>query len=385
MIQDPTESWGLPDTAVMDAIERALADEAEAAVLATIVSVDGNAYRRPGAKMVVTESGGVGSVTAGCLEDEVEAIAGTVRDDGELQLQRFDLTGDDDVWGLGLGCNGVIDMLFEPLDEGYQAVIDAYRADEPTAVLTVIEGAGEDLRTGARLVARNGDLDGAPESEPWPSTVRDELAGPIETLLAHEQSETVDLETGAGTARVFVDAVVPPHDLVVFGSGPDVGPVTEFARKADFRVTVAAFRGGHADADRFPAAHRVLSTSPSRVREEFTLDEETATVVMTHNFVDDQVILAELLETPVPYIGLMGPEERFEELLAALDDDARALAERERDRLYAPIGLDLGGGAPYQIALSILAEVQAVTNGRTPGHLRDRRSPIHERVDLEAG
>lgn len=377
--------WSVPETAVMTAIRRAL-DGDEGAVLATIVAVEGSAYRRPGAKMVVSEAGdGVGSITAGCLEDEVLDLAEQVLAGGRRRVERFDLTASgEDVWGLGLGCNGVIDVLLEPLEESYRPVVDAYDRDEPVVTLTAVESDDPAVTAGSRAVLPDGTFDEAAwHGDEWPPGVVDDLRGPVETLLANEQSDTVTVEREAGDVRVFVDSVTPPPELVVFGTGHDVRPVVEIGRRMDFRVTVAGFRGGTATEERFPAADRVVSTSPARVREELDLGEDTYAVVMTHNFVDDRLTVEGLLETPVPYVGLMGPTERFQEMLDEFTAEGRALSDAELDRVYTPIGLDLGGGTPYQVALSIVGEVQAVRNDRDPKHLRDRKSPIHERVEVE--
>jgi xanthine dehydrogenase accessory factor len=155
--------------------------------------------------------------------------------------------------------------------------------------------------------------------------------------------------------------------------------VADLAKRVDFRVTVATFRGGAADADRFPAADRVLSTSPADVGETLDFDSDTYAVVMTHNFVDDRIAIEELLATPVEYVGLMGPRERFEEIQEAFADEGRTFTDGERDRIYTPAGLDIGGGTPFHIAQSIVAEVTAVHHGRDPTHLTEREGPIHDR------
>lgn len=377
------EDWSVPESAVMDAIGRTI-DRGERAVLATIVGVEGSGYRRPGAKMVVSEGGaGVGSITAGCLEDGVRSLAETVREDGVPRLETFDLTADDDVWGLGLGCNGVIDLLVEPLDDSYRPVVEAYEAGRDLAVLTVLGCDAGEVGRGDRVLAPDGDVDGATAGG-WPAWLVDGLETPVERLLAGDHSETVTVEREGSTARVFVDAVTAPPDLVVFGSGHDVRPVVELARTVDFRVTVVSFRGGLATPERFPEADRVCSASPPEIREELVLDEETYAVVMTHNFVDDRLVLDELLASEVPYIGLMGPRERFEEMVAEFAAEGREFTDAELERIYTPIGLNLGGGTPYEIAMSIVAEAQAVASGREPTHLRQRESPIHDRIDLDS-
>ena len=378
--------WSVPETAVMDAIGDAI--DGEGAVLATVVAVEGSAYRRPGAKMIVTGGdAGVGSVTAGCLEDVVLTLAEEVLADGEPRVERFDLTGDDDVWGLGVGCNGVIDVLLEPLDGSYRQVVDAYQGGEDIAVLTVLDGDG-DLARGDRAFATPGGADGEGptfEAAGWPDPVLSGLEGPTERLLAADTSDSVTVERDGRAVEVFVDSVTAPPELVVFGSGHDVAPVARLASQVDFRVTVVTFRGAAADAERFPAADRVESTSPAEIRETLSFDADTYPVVMTHNFVDDQIALEELLDTPVEYIGLMGPRKRFAEMQEAFAERGRTFTEAERDRIYTPAGVDLGGGTPFHIAQSIVAEVTAVHHDREPKHLTDREGPIHARPPVEDG
>jgi xanthine dehydrogenase accessory factor len=147
---------------------------------------------------------------------------------------------------------------------------------------------------------------------------------------------------------------------------------------------VVGFRGAAAKRERFPAAEAVRSTSPARLTEAYDFDEGTYVVVATHNFVDDRLAVEALLDTPVPYIGLMGPRERFEEMLEEFAAEGTEFTDDQLDRLYTPVGLDLGGGSPYGIALSIVAEVLAVANDREPKHLRAREGTIHDRVRLSA-
>ncbi|WP_435125652.1 XdhC family protein [Halobaculum sp. D14] len=370
--------WSAPETAVFDRISDAL-DAGDDAVLATVVDVEGSAYRRPGAKMLLDAAGGgAGSITAGCIEDEVRALAADVIDDGAPRVETWDLTGDDDVWGLGVGCNGVITVLLEPLDDSFRPVVAARGAGDPIGVATVV--GGDAAPVGARGYFRPGD--GFDRGD-LPEGAAAELTDALRSLVADGGSETVAVETADGAADVFCDAVRPPPELVVFGSGNDVAPVVELAVLADFRVTVASFRGGDADADRFPGAADVVSVSPRDVADRFDWDDRSYVVVMSHNFVDDRLALDALLDTPAPYVGLMGPEARFDEMREAFDEEGRELTAADRDRIYTPIGLNLGGDTPYQIAHSIVAELLAVANDRTPGHLSQRDGPIHGRDDGE--
>jgi xanthine dehydrogenase accessory factor len=374
-------TWSVPESTVYSRA-RDLLDADDRGVLATVIDVEGNAYRRPGAKMLVVPDGeGVGSVTAGCLEDDIRRLAEDVLAAGEPRVETYDMMeDDDDVWGLGVGCNGVIDVLLEPLTDTYCPALNALDAGDTLGMVTVVDG---DPPMGTRAYYRPGD--GFTDEGDAPAWLRSAVESELRACLDRDRSGVVNVTTDEGTATVFLDAFTPPPKLVLVGSGHDVGPVVELAGNVDFRTHVVGYRGTTATADRFPAADVVRSTSPAQLRDVETFDENTYVVVMTHNFVDDRLTLEALLETPAPYIGLMGPRERFKELLDAMADDETAPtpSDEDFDRIYTPIGLDLGSGTPYGIAHSIVAELLAVANNRDPKHLSAREGPIHERVEAE--
>lgn len=339
------------------------------AVLVTLVDVEGSAYRRPGAKRLL-EPGheDAGTVVPGCLDARLERLADSVREDGDARTATFDLS-DGDIWDLGVGCDGVVTLLVEPLDSSLAPALDALDEDRATAIGTVLDSETSDLATGDRATFETtGDL----IEDDWPSWLVERVS---EVVVGADDrtAEVVTVDGSGGTADVFLDWVVSSPRLVVFGTGPDVDPLVEAARLAGFSPTVVGFRGA-VGGDRFPAATEFVSTRPADVREAIALDADTAAVVATHNFVDDRLAVDQLLETAVPYIGVVGSRERFERLRDQLETDSG-----EVDRLYGPAGLDLGGETPEQIALSVVSEALAVCNGRTPDHLRERSGPIHER------
>ena len=374
--------WSVPGADVVESIRELLAEE-RPAVVATVVGVEGSAYRRPGAKMVVEEDGvGRGYITAGCLEDEVIELAGEVLDAGEPRIETYDLMDDrDDIWGLGVGCNGIIDVLLEPLDSSYEPLVEAFESDRPIGVLTVLSG---DVTLGAKAYYRDGELESESDSgsDAFPAWLTDSLIEPTATLVEKGKSDALTVSTDEGEATVFVDGIQPSPRLVVFGTGHDVSPVVDLAKRAGFRVTTVGFRGAVDLEARFPHADEHVTTKPGTVADGVELDDNTHAVVMTHNFVDDRLTVETLVDADVPYIGLMGPRERFEKMLAEFDEEGRAFTDDELDGIYTPIGLNLGEGSPYGIATSIVAEVLAVSNGREPKHLTDREGPIHDRVEL---
>lgn len=374
------EDWSVPETDVLGAVKTVLAEDSPA-ILATVVGVEGSAYRRPGAKMVVEESGtGLGHITAGCLEDEVFELASEVLSDGEGRIETYDLMeDDDDVWGLGVGCNGIIDILIEPIDASFKPMVSAFENDEPIGVITVLEG---DVALGTKGYYDPDEDD--VESSVFPDWLREATRDPARELMETGGSDTIELDTDAGSAVVFIDSIIPASHLLVVGSGHDVGPVVELGKKNDFRVTVAGFRGATDLTDRFPRADETVTTAPTALDANVELTEETYAVVMTHNFIDDRLALEQLIDAGIAYIGLMGPRERFEEMQDEFEAEDRVFSDAELTVLYTPIGLDLGGGSPYQIATSIIAEILAVSNDRDPKHLKEREGPIHDRATIEA-
>jgi xanthine dehydrogenase accessory factor len=372
--------WGVPETDVLGHV-RDLIEGDDRAVLATVIGVEGSAYRRPGAKMVVEEDGGgSGHITAGCLEDEVFELADRVLEADEPRIETYDLMdGGDDIWGLGVGCNGIIDILLEPIDASMLPALEALESGHRVAVLTALAG---EAPLGARAFYE--PENGIQTAAGFPDWLSEAAAEPAGRLLDSDASETVPIETDAGQAELFVDSLHPAPELAVFGSGHDVQPVVELAKRNGFDVTVVGYRGATDLDARFPRADTTVATSPANVADAVELDDGTYSVVMTHNFIDDRLTVEALIDADVPYIGLMGPHDRFEEMLEEFEAEGRTFSEAELEAVYTPIGLDVGGGSPYQIATSIIGEVLAVANDREPGHLRERSGHIHDRVSVGA-
>ncbi|GBC84454.1 putative xanthine dehydrogenase subunit A [bacterium HR11] len=357
------------------------------AALATVVKVRGSTYRRPGARMLVLPDGTmVGSISGGCLEGDILEKARQVLTTGTPLLVTYDMTSDDDiVWGLGLGCNGVVYVLIEPLPPGGPADPTAFLAEclthECVGVVATV------FRVEGRLAAHVGDrwmvrADG----QLWGSSLQD--AALIEALRpdADEARRTgrSRVRTYAvpdGAAEVFIEVVQPPVPFVVFGAGHDAIPVVRFAKALGWRVTVVDSRPAYATRERFPEADEVVLAHPEDVPGRVRLDERTVAVVMTHNYLQDLKLLEVLLPSPVRYLGVLGPRSRTDKLLRDLAAKSRMPTEAQLGRLYSPVGVDIGAETPEEIALSILAEIQAVLAGRSAGLLRDRKGPIHERTE----
>ncbi len=325
-------------------VEALVRGRTEPAVLATLVAVEGSSYRRPGARLLVRSDGShLGSISGGCLEEDLKEHARRVLQTGRAETIVYDTTAENDlVWGVGLGCQGVVRVFLERIP----AAAPRWAA--------VLSEAIANRRTTELLIEHTGTT-------------------PRGTILAQDLPAT----TEADAAGVFRETVQPPPALAVFGAGDDVLPLARIARLLGWQVTVLDARGAYATAERFPAANRVVVAPAAEQAGRVASDDRTFAVVMTHRYRDDLALLRTLLPTPVRYLGLLGPRKRTARLLAELARDGFDPTPEMLAKLHAPVGLDLGGTTPETVALAIVAEIQAHLAGRAGGLLRERSGPIH--------
>jgi xanthine/CO dehydrogenase XdhC/CoxF family maturation factor len=363
---------------VLAAIE-SLNAKGERMALATIVAVRGSTYRRPGARLLVPEDGTpVGNLSGGCLEGDVADMARVVMEEGRARLAGWDLTADDDaVWGLGLGCNGAIEVFIEPAEKAAEvagALRAALEEERPISVVTALESTLDGVEPGARIVVRpDGSSDGSLGD---PATD----AAAVEAALARLREERSEVRTLVEGVRAFVEVLDPPIRLVVCGAGHDAIPLVRAASVLGWNVTVVDDRPAFLTEDRFPGATRFVTVDdPAGAAKAVGVDERAFAVVMTHNFLRDKEYVRSLLGSPAGYLGMLGPSARTERMLMELRDEGVEVDEDRRRRIFGPAGLDLGGEGPEEIAQAILAEIVAVKRRRGGGFLRDRPGPIHDR------
>jgi xanthine/CO dehydrogenase XdhC/CoxF family maturation factor len=355
----------------------------KSAALATVVNIEGSSYRLPGARMLIADATWMaGSVSGGCLESDVVLRAREVLESNRAVVVTYDTTSDEDiVFGVGLGCRGIIKVLIEPIRPqrtepdlvGFiQRCIES-RHTGVVATVTAVSGQTS-ARAGCRLV-RNAE---GHSSADIPDAA---LKTAIEAYVARTPVSGVSHSTAFtlpdGAAEVFVEIVRPPLPFVVFGAGHDAIPAVRLAKELGWHVTVVDHRAAYATTERFPLANEVVIASPGEIPGRVSLSGDTFALVMTHNYLRDLELLKILLPSPVRYIGLLGPRKRANELLAELERQSVQVTAEQRKRFYAPAGLDLGAEGPEGVALSVLAEIQAVVAQREAGHLRTRKNSIH--------
>jgi xanthine dehydrogenase accessory factor len=363
----------------------------ERCALATVVSVEGSSYRRPGARMLVCESGAsTCTISAGCLESDVIEHAKRVIRTGEAVLVEYDTasTSDEMAWGLGLGCNGIVRVLVEPLAPGSLYVEALRRSCEAHAgtvtVATVYQHtpsgsapAEGSVEIGARLFI---DEDGETGRENLSDEAASLIEGNLRMTGRAESGGAGGYEVAGGSLKVFVETLLPPVRLVIFGAGHDALPVVELARALGWQIEVVDPQARPVSLSRFTLADKVTLARPEEVGSRVTVTPRTLTLLMSHNYSHDLALLRFLFASPARYIGVMGPRKRTERMLSELaaNEETPLLEETELARLYSPAGLDIGANAPAEIALSIVAEMRAVLDGRRGRMLRERRGSIHD-------
>ncbi len=334
--------------------------------LATVVRVRGSAYRHEGAKLAVAEDGTTaGNVSGGCLEQDVREVALQVIRKGEPELRSYCSSTDEiAAWDLGVGCEGQVDVYVEVAGARpkERELLNGRRA---FAVCSVVDGK-RDTGNVKRRVVTGGGVEGDLGSG---SDLNTRATAKARELLETGESGIHEI---AGRS-VFIDAFVPPPQLIVLGAGDDTRPLIRFATDVGFRVVVVDRRPGLLTPERFPAAALLVESGGADLPEKLPLDADCYAVVMNHNFADDQAYLRALLGSPVAYVGLLGPRQRTERILRNLASEGPL----DEGRVYGPVGLDIGTDGAEQVALAVIAEILAVRSGRRARSLRERPAAIH--------
>ena len=382
-------------------IERlAASPPGQACALATLVHVAGSSYRGVGARALALPDGDtIGLISGGCLEGDLLERAGEVLADGHARTVRYDSNAPEDAWlGLGLGCNGVVDVLLERMQATdaapagrYLPLLDQARCGGRRSALATVYRSPEAGEVGARLAlveepaAAGAPVGGVPAAgvaappEPRPhhfghlrGALREALTRDLSALLSVGHSHSATYQVDGAPVQVLLELVEPPLALTVCGAGPDAEPLVTLAANLGWSPVVFDHRAAFARPERFPGAARVATGA----REEFAAAVPPrageVAVLMTHSYPTDLAYLEQLAPRDLRYIGVLGPRRRLERLLEELGGRAPAAGA-----LYGPAGLDIGADTPAEIALSIVAEIRAVLAGRGGAPLRDRPEPIH--------
>ncbi len=352
--------------------------------LATVVKVEGSSYRRAGARMLVTEDGQLtGAISGGCLEGDALRKARLVMAQQQPMLATYDTTDDDDAkLGVGLGCNGIIHILIEPIhpedEHNPIALFKKILSKRRNAVLVTLFSLHnrKGIQPGTCLLLT--------EEEQVEKCNMPDLQQQINTdaaeALAIGRSGIRNYIAGESELTGFIELLKPPVNLLVFGAGNDAMPVVQMAAVLGWHVTVVDGRTNYAVPERFPQARKVLLAKPEQALLTLRFDSRTLAILMTHNYNYDLAMLRGILPLNLPYIGSLGPKKKLDRMLEELHLENRGIDPQQLQCVYGPTGLDIGAETAEEIALSMLSEMQAVLQGRAGTPLRNKATMIHSPV-----
>jgi len=336
--------------------------EGEEIALATVVWAEGSSPRPLGARLAATASGHMaGSVSGGCVEGAVFTQARDVLLGGPPRRLRYS-AADESGWGVGLACGGTVEVYVEPLVEVHRRLLAALEAEETVALATRLDGSGHLLAWPDGRMA--GDRSLAPELTAL-------FPGPAARMRRGSESRALtEVEGSEAEGDVFLEVFVPPPTLVIVGAVHIAVPLVTLAQTLGFRVQVVDARRAFATHERFPTVDDLVVAWPQDALKAEALGLQHYVVILSHDPKFDLPALQIALRSQAAYVGLIGSRATQAERRAALEE--AGFGEAELARIHGPVGLDLGGQEPSEIALAILAEVVAVRHGRSGGLLRDK-------------
>ncbi len=325
--------------------------------LATLTGVRQSAPRLPGARLLVTQDGRMaGSISGGCVEGDVIERALQVLENGEPVVAEYGIS-DEQGFDVGLSCGGTIDVLIEPFiaTDAWQAVRDRVETQQPAALAIGLRPQNLLARQMAIIDDnRVGSIDAALDQKVAAEAARRLIEGTAGTVTMPWQGEE---------AEIFVDAFAPAQRLFIVGATQVAIPLAAMAQNLGFRVTVVDARSVFATEERFPDADELLRAWPDEALAARSLDEHSHVVVLTHDPKFDLPVLEIALRSRATYIGAMGSRKTHARRVEYLR--GQGFSEADVGRIKAPIGLDIGGRAPEELALAILAEIVATRHGRS--------------------
>lgn len=363
-------------------------DEAKAqrnqCVLATIVHIEGSAYRQAGARMLVDEYGMMtGAISGGCLEGDAlrKALHALYQD--QNKLVSYDTSDESDAAiGAQLGCNGVIQVLFEPIhfdqpENPVELIRTATDSKDPVIIVSLFNLQKTKAQPGTLILL---DQDLKAKGNLAKPAIFSHLKTDARLALEEENSQFREYDLDGEKQQVFIEIFIPPPTLVLVGAGNDAQVLSQMAGLLGWKIIVTDGRPTHANTSRFVGSCQIVVSKPEVILENIRIDKRTAFVLMTHNYHYDLAVLKLLLpKEELRYIGILGPKVKYMRMLEDLHKLGISPTEMQLSRIFAPVGLDLGTETSAEIALSILSEVQAVLTSSSASNLRNKQGPIHKK------
>ncbi|KAF2516237.1 XdhC family protein [Flavobacterium zhairuonense] len=351
--------------------------------LATVVKVEGSSYRQPGARMLVTEDGQLtGAISGGCLEGDALRKALLSINQKQNKLVTYNTSNEDDAEiGLQLGCNGIVHILFEYIDDESEnnpiQLLSQLKAERKEAVIVTIFSLNKRAnQIGTSLFFRKD----SPVLH-HNNNALNLISEAKEVLLTKITSVKKIQENSDDEA--LIEYIKPPVSLVIAGAGNDVQSLVKMTALLGWEVTIGDGRNAHATKKRFPLANKVSVVKSEHFLENITIDNQTYFVLMTHNYKYDLAVLKLLLGTDCSYIGILGPKSKLDRMLDDLHLEGISVNEEQLKRIHSPVGLDIGAETSEEIALSIVSEIKAFESGKIGTSLKYKLGKIHDEIYYE--
>ena len=346
----------------------------EKCAIAQVVRVEESSYRREGARMFVFESGVLeGGI---CLEGDALKRSQIAILKQEPSIVTYDTSKENEI-GVGLGCNGVIDVLISPLSENSPTfeMLQKCVSDRGEHVIATLTALNSDIDTIPLGRSFYYDRDTSSLEDCNHRGLRSFLQDKIQDVLKNKKSKTYHFEKEGIKASVFIELIPPQFHLAIYGDNYDVYPMLEMAKVMDWDVSLT----GNIQKLKKEKLQSVKNLYPKDDETRPIVDRRTAIILMAHDYKTDYANLKELIKSSAPYIASLGPRKRFDKMIMEFKSSGITFSDEELQRIYAPCGLEIGANTPEEIAMSLFSEILSVFSGKTGGMLRKKAGPIHER------
>ena len=361
--------------------------EGKKTVLATVVHVEGSSYRRPGARMLVTEDGQLtGAISGGCLEGDALRKALLAISQQQNKLVTYDTTDEEDnTLGIQLGCNGIVYILFEPINPSQQdhpiALLEKIVIQTTAAVLVTLfsldNPAGE--QAGTCMLFTDEKKYGGIRNSPLNTAIENDAKAVFANHASLIKKYPVD-ESKILTG--FIELLTPPVELFIAGAGNDAFPLVEMASLLGWHTTIIDGRKTHANAQRFAKVKQLIVAKPAEALQQININDQSIFILMSHNYNYDLGMLRQLIKQPSRYIGVLGPKKKLEKMLDELRDEGMNITDSDKEKIYGPVGLDIGAETAEEIALSMVAEIKSILANKNGTTLRNKNGFIHDHSNI---
>lgn len=337
--------------------------------------------------MLITDDGKLtGAISGGCLEGDALQKALLVMAQQQSRIVTYDTSDEEDNdLGVGLGCNGIIQILMEPVNikdplnpvELLKMVVSQRQKSVLVSVFSLEDKKNAQAGT-CLLIHETGHFTGNLMDQELEKILIEDAC----LAMQNEKTSFRKYISNEISLTVFIEFIKPAVSMVIIGAGNDVIPLVEIADVLGWETRVVDGRSSHARPERFLKACQVLVSKPEDVLHQIPIDEQTIFILMTHNYKYDLAMLKALVHKKIKYVGMLGPKKKLDRMLDEIKMDGILLTQEQIDLIYGPVGLDLGTENAEEIALSIIAEIKAVLSGKTGRSLRNIHEAIHSRTDM---